>query len=405
MDLELGGWEVNGIGTNAENAHAFKQYASSPPGSSPDMAWPSNGQPAMYGWFFNRPGTTGKYRAKLLIRRQSHSDKSNDRRHEAPLCGGYALFYRDKNPHPETGNPVHRAKLRLALNVQRFIRHQARLDDPSLPRTIRLQRWRETRNTYGDEFSYDEEDNWIPSTPTWEKFEAREWFKPYIALIANEVDASFQRACDLINAGELSPVVTAKRTGKPFSLSTVETVWEFPSENPIADVFDIGAKLMHLKRSGALARESHRVRNSPCIVVPIAQGVKLKLYAKTNRRIRFEIVQSGLGKLLPELLEEADCLPVSDTEIWHSEDSDSPVLWGRSWHRLPSVLKALRHRAANHMNQVMKEMQKGRVPPVKACSLVNLLAELAAAVPRGFKSKATRLSEIREGLSSFTRRI
>ena len=48
------------------------------------------------------------------------------------------------------------------------------------------------------------------------------------------------------------------------------------------------------------------------------------------------------------------------------------------------------------MNQVMKEMQKGRVPPVKACSLVNLLAELAAAVPRGFKSKATRLSEIRD---------
>jgi len=31
VDLELGGWEVHGLGANAENAHAFKQHASSPP--------------------------------------------------------------------------------------------------------------------------------------------------------------------------------------------------------------------------------------------------------------------------------------------------------------------------------------------------------------------------------------
>jgi hypothetical protein len=74
----------------------------------------------------------------------------------------------------------------------------------------------------------------------------------------------------------------------------------------------------------------------------------------------------------------------------------APSLLNRSWDTLPAILKALRCRAAEHMNQVMKELRKGRVPPVKACPVVNLLAEVAAAVPRGFKSKATRLSEIRD---------
>ncbi|MEP6669406.1 MAG: hypothetical protein ABJF10_09655 [Chthoniobacter sp.] len=397
VDLELGGWEVHGLGKDRQGEHAFKQYASSPPGGSADMAWPGDGTPAMFGWFFTRPATKGKDAGKLLIRRQSLTDKSNNRRHEAPLCGGYCLFYRDKKPHPETGNPVHRAKLRLALNVQRFIRHQARKDNASLPRTNRLQRWRESRNTYGDEFSYDEEDNWIPHEPAWDKFAAREWFRPYVELIAKQVDETFERACVYSNAGELSPAVTAKRIGKPFSLSTVETLWEFPSENPVADVFDIGAKLMHLKRQGAFARESQRVRNSPCIVVPIAQGVKLKLYAKTNRRIRFEIVQTGLGKQLPKLIEEAHALgdPWDGKANW-GQTSFVPSLLNRSWEILPAILKALRHRAAEHMNQVMKELRKGRVQPVRACSVVNLMAEVAAAVPRGFKSKATRLSEIRD---------
>jgi len=266
-----------------------------------------------------------------------------------------------------------------------------------LPRRNRLQGWPESRNTHGDEFSYDEEDNWIPHTTAWEKFAARDWVEPYVELIAKEVGATFQRACDYSNAGELSPVVTATRTGKPFSLSTVETLWEFPSENPIADVFAIGAKLMQLKRAGGIARESMRIRNSPCIVVPIAQGVKLKLYAKTNRRIRFEIVQSGLGKQFPQLIEAAHGLsdPWDGAANWGKSGFVPPLL-NRSWDTLPAILMALRHRAAKHMNQVMTELQKGRISPVKACSVVNLLAELAAAVPRGFKNKVTRRSEIRD---------
>lgn len=397
VDLELGGWEVHGLGKNREDEHAFKQYASSPPGGSADMAWSEDGKPAMYGWFFIRPASKGKDAGKLLIRRQSLTDKANGRRHEAPLCGGYCLFYRDKKPHPETENPVHRAKLRLALNLQRFIRHQARKDDPRLPRINRLQQWRESRSDYGDEFSYDEEDNWIPNDQTWQKFAARDWLKIYLELITKEVGATFQRACDYSNAGEFAPVVTTERIGKAFSLSTVETLWEFPSENPIADVFDIGAKLMHLKRSGAFARESHRVRNSPCIVVPLAQGVRLKLYAKTNRRIRFEIVQSGLAKELPKLIEETDSLsdPWDGDANWQkSALASSP--FNRSSDMLPAVLMALRKRAAKHMNQVMAELRNGRVPPVKASSVVNLLTHVAAAVPRGFKSGATRLSEIRD---------
>lgn len=404
--MELSGWEVHGLGSNSENVHAFKQYASSPPGGSPDMAWPKNvGTPAMFGWFFSRPAMKGKDNAKLLIRRQGITDKANNRCHEAPLCGGYCLFYRDKKPNPETFKSVHKAKLTLALNLQRFIRHQARNDNPLLPHPKRLQRWGEDRSSFEEEFAFDEEDNWVPDTPDWRDFAGKEHFKDYLDLIAKRVHFDFQRACKFQNAAEAeeTPNIELKRCGKPYSLSAVETLWEFPSNNPIADVLQIGAKLMHLKRAGVVTKikrlvfkEANRVVNSPCFVIPVAQGVKLKLYAKTNKRIRFEIVQTGLRRELAKLVEEADNLqdPWVTALASKSDSLFSMQNIVRSSDELPAILKALRQRASVHMNQIMTEMRKGRDKQVKACSVVNLLAQIAAAVPSGFKSNAKRLSEI-----------
>lgn len=365
------------------------------------MAWPNGSTPAAYGWFFLRPTMKGKDRNKLLIRRQSVKHPKDHRRHEAPLCGGHCLFYRDKKPHPATGKSVYRARLILALNWQRYMRHQPRNDDPIYPSPFRLQRRREDRSFFGEEFAFDGEDNWLPETESWRTFAAKQAISRYIKQIVSTVEFDFRRACENKNAGE-DLFVEFKRNVEHCSLSTVETFWEFPSDNPIADVFQIGAKLMHLKCAGATAKiasftfkEASRVLNSPCFVIPIAQGVKLKLYAKTNRRIRFEIVQSLLRKESSTLLQEADAL----SDPWDTTAAELHSLFTAQnvipWKMLPEVLKALRRRAAIHMEQVMSEVNKGRDCPVKACSVVQLLTEIAIAVPAGFKSKANRVSEIR----------
>ncbi|WP_156345820.1 hypothetical protein [Verrucomicrobium spinosum] len=89
-------------------------------------------------------------------------------------------------------------------------------------------------------------------------------------------------------------------------------------------------------------KEAGRVLNSPCFSIPIAENVRLKLYAKTNKRIRFEIVHSELWNQRAALLKEAGLKPETG---------------GRSWNEVPHLLKALRQRAAKHMNNVMEHLR------------------------------------------------
>jgi hypothetical protein len=369
VDLELSGWAVVGLGTDEGSEHVFKDYMSSPPAGSEDLAWKAGEEAARYGWLFLRPHLEGKDRNKLLIRKQVLIHPQDRRRHEAPLSAGHCLFYRDRKSRLVTR---HLAKLRLSLNVQRFTRHQYQSDTPSKLKSFRLQRRRENRSMHGDEFALDGADNWLPQGAAWKMAHKSEHLAGYVLLIAREVERDLSRACkystDLEQSGDEWTSIGWERENESYRFEKVETLWEFPSENPIGDVLQIGAKLMHFNREGAIAREFSRVRNSPCFVVPIGEGVQLKLYAKTNQRIRFEVVQSDLGRRRGELLAEAGIVVRKGEE------------WKRPFSEIPKVMKAIRARAAAHMNQVMDEIRGVKIPPVKACSVVKLLSEVTAAV-------------------------
>jgi hypothetical protein len=394
IDLELNGWEVLELETHKETVHAFKQRMGGPPAGSEDFAWPANGQPPQNGKVFCRPGLK-HFTNKLWIREEGITHKATNRRHEAPLCGGFCLFFKAAKPDLETGKPLFRAKLTLSLNLQRFIRHQPQGDAPLKPWRYRLQRHRKARIFHGNEQSLDGEDNWLPNSSEWIKFGAREHFAEYLALITKEMDADLGRACEYAKA-------KLRRPAPSCALSVVETMWEFPSDDPIGQTLEIGAKLMHLTQGQAVTKaypyevkETGRIHNAPSFSIPLAQGVKLRLYAKTNKRIRFEIVQSGLRKELKKLREEALGL----TDHWQAASMakgpffQSPKICPPD--ELPMILKALRNRAAAHMNKVMDELRKGRTKPVKACSVVNLLAHVAIAIRAGLKSKPEQFKDIK----------
>jgi hypothetical protein len=395
VDVEIGSWTVFGLGSVEGDINHFKQRLGAPPKSHEDEAWAQKGKPLMHGWFFLRPAMKGQDRNKLLIRSQRLKHSSKNLHHEAPLCGGYALFYPDKKPQPVTGHKVHRIKLRLSLNLQRFIRHQPKEDDPSLPGAFgvvpRLKARSLKRSSHGEESSFDDEDNWLPNTPSWQQYGAGDHFGSYLDLIQKQVANDIQRACTFSNPMSAFDVdgegqVIAEMEVFHYSLSLVETLWEFPSSNPIADVFEIGARLMRLKKQGGSAKfypYNHKqiglTLNSPCFIVPVSEGVNLKLYAKTNRRIRFEIVQSEIMKQRADLLTE-EKIPFDEKE--HSPEE------------LPHLLRALRRRAANQMNQLMKELRQGRDGMVKACSVVQLLSEVASAVHSSTFHKQERLEQL-----------
>lgn len=349
----------------------------------------------MFGAFFCRPDHDRKDRNKLKIRKLALIDSKGSRRHEPPLCGGYCLFYNDGNRLPVTGDGMHTAKVRLSLNLQRFIRHQPQRDDPLKPWKYRLQKRPKKRTSYNDEEqAMDGEDNWVPNTPEWQKFAAREHLEPYLELIADQTHAELSRACrvteKLNKVDEEDWYSVGVEREDHYRLSMVETFWEFPSETPVQDVWAIGAKLMHLTKADASVeaheietKEAGRKANAPCFSIPLAEGVRLKLYAKTNKRIRFEIVQKELGDERKELLKEA--------EIQAQEGR-------RPWSEIAPLLKALRVRAAKHMNTVMEHLRADQTPPVKAKSVVQLLAEVAI-VASGMISKDSRLARLQTLLS------
>lgn len=371
-----------------------------PPKDSEDFAWPANGHPAQNGKFLCRPGLRA-YTNKVKIREEAITDKTAKRRHEAPLCGGHCLFSKASKPDLETGKPLFRATLNLALNLQRFIRHQPLNDATPKPSPCRLQRRAETRMFHADEQALDGTDNWLPNSPDWLKIAGPNFFSRYLDIIIKEFECDLARACAYANVLELDSAVSFRYRTPKCAFSRVETFWEFPSNDPIGAAIEIGAKLLHLTRGNPTTKayptevkETSRVQNAPSFTIPLAQGVLLRLYAKTNKRIRFEIVQFGLRKELKKLREEVLAL----TDPW--EDAENGKHWQQttdcSPSDLPMILKALRNRAARHMNKVMEELRKGRTKPVAARSIVDLLSCVAFAVRARLKSRSTQRQEIKD---------
>ncbi len=400
--MDLGTWRVLGLTPGDEMVDEFKSYLGSPPeddseeaekGYLNDFAWESDivpGGKPLYGAFFRRI-ISDKNSNKLVIRKQALVHPKDSRRQEPPLCGGHCLFYEDKYRLPITGDHVHLARLRLSLNLQRFIRHQPPQDNPKRPHTPRLQRRKGKRCVHGDEQSFDEQDNWLPSTPEWQKYANREHLPKYLELIGDQMGKELSRACDIIETSVLQndPETDWKHMGwdreDSYSLSEVETLWEFPADNPITTVWEIGTKLMHLSKAEGTAamhkmqvKEAGRFYNSPCFSIPIAENVRLKLYAKTNKRIRFEIVHSELYNQRAALLKEAGL---------------NPEAGGRSWDDVPHLLKALRQRAAKHMNNVMEHLQTVQTPELKPKTLLELITAVFEAIPPTI-FKQTRMDRI-----------
>ena len=113
-----------------------------------------------------------------------------------------------------------------------------------------------------------------------------------------------------------------------YSLKAIEFYWEFDSNNPIDFVLSLRPSLM--QQGDNFTDDQYAINvpsltttnQSPCLSVRLTQGIKLKIYAKTNRRVRFEVTLenqsintaagprshdtlAGIISLIPTLADEA----------------------------------------------------------------------------------------------------
>ncbi|MFT6535230.1 MAG: hypothetical protein ACJAQU_000118 [Loktanella salsilacus] len=157
----------------------------------------------------------------------------------------------------------------------------------------------------------------------------------YAFALKKSQSAHLSRYLNLVK-GMLNRVVSQSLVGEDatyerfaaYSLKEIEFYWEFDSTNPIDYVESIRPNIIATNENvGESLYEIQQTQydlrgQSPCLTVRLTRDIKLKIYAKTNRRVRFEVTlkqdainraagrrtttsSKALIDMVPQLAEEA----------------------------------------------------------------------------------------------------
>jgi hypothetical protein len=224
----------------------------------------------------------------------------------APLVSG-AIWYADRYRRPEAlRHATSRVHFQTSLNLTRFVQAQKFKLRTPLNRRPRLFFSSLAMAIEPDEAWYKEERPLVPATNViigpWTKYayamskSLEQHFLEYLELLDELLSQS------LTNSTPENVEVPLRE--EHYSLQEIEFYWEFDCDNPITTVIEF---LPRLRSVGSTFFEGLKEidpptdisggadRQSPSIKAKIAEGTWLKVYAKTTRRIRFEIeLEAGI---------------------------------------------------------------------------------------------------------------
>ncbi|KIN69471.1 hypothetical protein [Sulfitobacter donghicola] len=231
---------------------------------------------------------------------------------------------------PTTRQPgeTERISFKTQLNLTRFLQaqrlhHRSRSDRPRLASNYVMAISPET-SWYADE---------VPLLPATNVIIGPN--KKYAFALKDSRSVQMQRylniAQDMLNnamQGAFDGEGASAHLAPYFSLRAIEFYWEFDAESPIDFVASLRERVM---QHGQVVSEdfydistgSLRTTNqSPCLTVQLTSKIKVKIYAKTTRRVRFEVTikddainvvagqrsqasVEGIVSLIPSLAQEA----------------------------------------------------------------------------------------------------
>jgi hypothetical protein len=215
--------------------------------------------------------------------------------HSPPLFGGSLRIH-------ALPGPVDAWRLwsLLTLNPTRFLRHQQlpalrSLGQESPPFSYSIYKGDITLDDRG-EFPYIENDNWLSGRRFWSQYTAPRFWPRHLKYYLRKSIATVR--ADLNRAAIHSQVHLASEVGNPISLWSIEHYWEFASEESIETVKAL--KPMLDTYAAAPVETNPRVvqvspgveENSFCLKFTLRGAETVKIYAKTNCRIRIEVKHS-----------------------------------------------------------------------------------------------------------------
>lgn len=295
IHADIGEWTLEG---STENIDALRNRM----GSLLEAARPNAPIEALDEWgrLFLRPQQRGGFRAALAVRKQPLIIGAHVI--DPPLFSGRWVFssYVRRDISVTTKTKTH---LELWLNPTRYVRHQPH---SPFPNPMRRGSWPEAQ-MFGSrlapqingEVSLDGGDNWLSSSSRWNAFTNPARWRQHLMTYLFAVPSIFEEELNRLSQVEGD---CSFSTEPSLCLHLVETYWEFASDNPTILVLSLKPLLQAFSRRYREARVyPHELtesldHNALLLTAQITAGKELRIYAKTNKRVRIEVIHTMGGR-------------------------------------------------------------------------------------------------------------
>jgi hypothetical protein len=288
----FGCWQLKGT---TKEIDGIRELMGSPPVHQRDV----NGIAEIYGRFFVRPQKHELFRPAMSVR--DRPLKLRDGILLPPIYSGRWTF--TKYARTDDLAVTTKTHLDVWLNPTRFVLHQPSVPLPDLTKrgswpVAQLFANELPKRIKGEE-SYDGGGNWLPQYQRLAAFTNPARWQLHLRNLLRSVPEQFETELKQRNLLYNFPLVEIE-SQESVRLSLVETYWEFSSDDPISDALNLRYAFFSLVSGLRRGRFYPNVdedveHNCVSLTADISPGKQLRIYAKTNRRVRVEVIHT-LGR-------------------------------------------------------------------------------------------------------------
>lgn len=365
LHVTLGNWVITG---NTEDIDALRDRMASPPDYLRNHG---TVEFIMTNWgrLFSRPQEHGTSRFPLSVRREPLEICGQII--PPPIFSGKWTFGHYVREGTQSRPTI--TRLHLHLNPTRYVRYQSSVplppetvDGPWPPAKLFASR----SNGSAGEIVLNNNDNWIPDSRRWAAFTTpmrwRRHLAAYFAAVTDVFESELERVTSMSNQASWN------RAAESLNLRSAETYWEFLAENPTGLVSSIkrffDTFTANERHTNSFQCNSSLDGNALSLQAEINPGRTIRIYAKTNRRLRIEVIHSFSGE-----------------RCYSMEGGHTAALWSR----LPQKLEWLAGDAAELVNRFLAHCRGRSAGVSTSIPAYQFLMEICQQSRRNFEIATT----------------
>jgi len=305
--LELGDWRLQGSEDAVTDFYTFLGPYNPKTEAQKALITRNTTTPSRrdFGLMFNRPKGSGAEVRTVPLTRGKRNLADGHIPEGQLLIGGHLSV---RNKHTVNGEREHLLRMKLQVNPTRFLVHQP---CPAPDANPQYSLWGQHVILYSSnlrkpprEVAFDANDNVLLTQDSFAMASPETWpihRLAYFLLIERELSQAFRKAAAAANneiGTERCRIVRTKKT-RYYNLNLVETYWEFSCDNAVdllrqlePKLISIGVESRSREYPVGFASMDWTKENLRCIDLVLPKNRQLRVYAKTHRRLRFEITHN-----------------------------------------------------------------------------------------------------------------